>query len=1502
MHTLAVPSIEHVSIRPVALALVLAVAASARPSAQAGSALSILPRGAYPDPAFPGATTSVWQVGHEYHFKYVGDETLEYVVKADDPDVKGGILRIHELTSDSYPIHDGGLAWRTAQAITYNSGFLTPQQIIANGHPATLYGEVLDPLTQRLVLQYREDPANIGKAARKTYEFTLVGKALRVHAFGDLASDDQFVNNYAFFHPGPSTQTPFSGNPTPDQQVPHMDNVFVVRFTPTIQGNQVQRFFAVYPDWYASGGSAATFSIGSGVVGASSFEKFYPLVSLRSDASQTSPWKILRNVDETVNVIVSSAPNDAFPVPPHYRSPYYQMSAGRMTVFGPRQEPGAWTDYTGAYSRFQDWGLSDLAILQYAGFKWADLYLTPDNGPAGVLGCDPSILSLPWMSTVNGQGIRVLDPVNNAAAIEAEVNRAWIPGASDPQPGLVPAARSLGALFVHTVVHDLCDQWGFGTQSSGSNQTNNYPFGAATVSNKYPADADVPLSFLTWTDGLDQYGLHFPHFNQVPPHLDTRWVRTNLGEITPGWDISLNAASKGSITSTWNGYGYLSATVDAGSVKDHLLAQLGYGLAHYSPSAVLYDASGILPAEFRLEERRLEPDPSHPHARSVGEYLVAIAAAERATRDAVGGPMYGESNYWRWSAAYDYGARDGFRASFPDDDSYANSNNVDDNWVIPDFMLTEVLGKAAGNCGHVETEHKGSVSLPWVDGAANALATPPDTGGDVAPFVDSYLTTLATYGLNPFVTLNASASDFWTAQGMLRQYAVLCPVAHRLREGKVTDVRYAINGVDRDLGDALASVTSPAELKSSRITITGTIPGSPATTLSVFANHSASTWSVSVPKLGGGSAQVVLQPNGFAAGDGAEIFVVFNGIPEVALWPNQTEAVDYAKYAGRWEMINYRRPNRPSQSFLTQCNGFPSSAVTAAFDTTEKNLFAEGLLMTEGPQGIAIGAAGGQWRQSQGAWAPPGQVLVKTLTPPSPSTISIEADQGDADPSGTQTIYTLKPKGFVARLHYGDGSWRDITTLASWSATWSGTGPIAVQNGVVTVSPSGAVPPAATATISAGYQGILTPLLQFPVRDGKPTANAGPDLTAAAGAVVKLDASASSDPKLGNLRCTWAFGDGTTGQGRVASHVYTVPGTYTATLTATDIHDNSSTDAATVTVGGSGSTLWASSFDDGLPASLSANLPGGLDANALWSNVGLALKQSLTSTGIHQETIANPGSSGPTWLHSSLGAEVNLLGTATSGKIGLALRKSTAAGLPTTNGYNVYINTSGSLQLRRGSTNLGSSVSLGGLDLSRRHDLRLVTEASGASTRLRMYVDGVKRGTDQTDATVVPAGYSGVWTENRPALFDDLRAGDSKAPYGTITPSDLDPNAIPSPTTPSFFIDDQDLFPNVRQTLLKLVIRAEDGPLAGTPSGTLTYTGTGAAPNFFTPMTASSFTFETGNQATSTWGKVTLAHTVEWYMDTQFQAGGQSANQVSFELTCVDQDGHSNRKYVRYAR
>lgn len=77
--------------------------------------------------------------------------------------------------------------------------------------------------------------------------------------------------------------------------------------------------------------------------------------------------------------------------------------------------------------------------------------------------------------------------------------------------------------------------------------------------------------------------------------------------------------------------------------------------------------------------------------------------------------------------------------------------------------------------------------------------------------------------------------------------------------------------------------------------------------------------------------------------------------------------------------------------------------------------------------------------------------------------------------------------------------------------------------------------------------------------------NSGP-LTGTASFTATFSSAGSADPDGTIKTYAWRFGDGTTGTGATATHTYTIPGTYTALLTVTDMTGLSGTDTVTVVV------------------------------------------------------------------------------------------------------------------------------------------------------------------------------------------------------------------------------------------------------------------------------------------------------------------------------------------------
>ena len=87
-----------------------------------------------------------------------------------------------------------------------------------------------------------------------------------------------------------------------------------------------------------------------------------------------------------------------------------------------------------------------------------------------------------------------------------------------------------------------------------------------------------------------------------------------------------------------------------------------------------------------------------------------------------------------------------------------------------------------------------------------------------------------------------------------------------------------------------------------------------------------------------------------------------------------------------------------------------------------------------------------------------------------------------------------------------------------------------------------------------------------PASNKPPIANVGGPYSAAVGAPVTLDGSASRDPDGSIASYAWNFGNGTSGSGAAPSATYTSAGTFTVTLTVTDNGGATGQASTTVTV------------------------------------------------------------------------------------------------------------------------------------------------------------------------------------------------------------------------------------------------------------------------------------------------------------------------------------------------
>ena len=159
---------------------------------------------------------------------------------------------------------------------------------------------------------------------------------------------------------------------------------------------------------------------------------------------------------------------------------------------------------------------------------------------------------------------------------------------------------------------------------------------------------------------------------------------------------------------------------------------------------------------------------------------------------------------------------------------------------------------------------------------------------------------------------------------------------------------------------------------------------------------------------------------------------------------------------------------------------------------------------------------------------PVGDQNVAAFTTLSFTVVATDADD-TLDDAITYSMISDLPPGPTFNTSTGEFSWAPTDTDAgSYTATFS----------------------ASDGRLTATAPGIM---INVTANNRPPTASAGGSYAGATGQPVTLDGSASSDPDAGQtLTYHWDFGDLTSGNGAVVSHVYTAPNTYIATLTVTD--------------------------------------------------------------------------------------------------------------------------------------------------------------------------------------------------------------------------------------------------------------------------------------------------------------------------------------------------------------
>jgi len=332
----------------------------------------------------PGSVSAWFDSGdNAYFLRFVGDETLQYKVDLDDPGVQGGYLRIYETTTASYPIYTGGFNYNNS-----TGGTMTPDGVYSNGLE-TLIDHSLNGTT--LTLRYRNYYQ--GVTIYKVYAITLVGKALKIHAYSDSARTS-YYNNYVGFSFGTTENTPNAERIL----IPYMESIR----TTMVDHDYFVELFNDYTQSRASLISNASGSPGYYGTSTTRFINSVSAVYWRDNAGAINP------VDETLWAAVSHNVEDLFvrmSDPP--ASPYRdEFNDSHVLNFSGLSYSLAYQRYVTYLDTMYNYGCRNFMIYVWGPWAWGEGTGWPKALPkSSVGGSEADFVSM--LDTAKARGNRI---------------------------------------------------------------------------------------------------------------------------------------------------------------------------------------------------------------------------------------------------------------------------------------------------------------------------------------------------------------------------------------------------------------------------------------------------------------------------------------------------------------------------------------------------------------------------------------------------------------------------------------------------------------------------------------------------------------------------------------------------------------------------------------------------------------------------------------------------------------------------------------------------------------------------------------------------------------------------------------------------------------------------------------------------------------------------------------------------------------------------------------
>ena len=302
--------------------------------------------------AWAYGTTRVFKEGDIWKFRYEGDETIEYQLNLADTDVQKGVVKIYEVSSDSYPLFNAGPGFRNS-----TGGMHTPTSL-------KNFSQLINVSSQgkTVSIDYRDTVDSIQATRRHTFE--LRGKTLRVRAQSLSPNYHSYYSNYGGFTPGTT-------NLTEDPKIIKIQGGQATPLASFKNGSDLW-FYANHLDLFNS--NASDFILLPPDIKPSRIE--YGQSTLIS-YNAASDLKLSAALDETLSIVVTQNIKDTHVISTRKESPWRQLLRSRPVTLlsGDNQ----WSSYIEMLDLFEDWGMTNLAMYT---FNWWNTNTLPQFYPA----------------------------------------------------------------------------------------------------------------------------------------------------------------------------------------------------------------------------------------------------------------------------------------------------------------------------------------------------------------------------------------------------------------------------------------------------------------------------------------------------------------------------------------------------------------------------------------------------------------------------------------------------------------------------------------------------------------------------------------------------------------------------------------------------------------------------------------------------------------------------------------------------------------------------------------------------------------------------------------------------------------------------------------------------------------------------------------------------------------------------------------------------------------